>query len=352
MPSTADNPKALGEAVALVAARLAAQPGITVEHFEHNGKPSLLAYASNKRPRRFTVLLNGHVDVVPAKPEQFHPEEKDGKLYGRGALDMKAAALALTETFCEFAPKTSYPLGLQIVSDEEIGGHNGTLYQMAQGVQADFIIAGEFTPPSQICTASRGICQLRVRFTGKAAHGAYPWNGDNAAVQSTAFVTKLLEAYPIPPQEAWATTINVSSIAAPNTALNRVPAAAEITLDCRYVPEDKHFRSQEAVLQLVHGLNPACVAEFILFEPAHYTDEQHPLVQQLADALASVTGEKTTFIKKPGGSDVRFYSNKDMPAVVCGLQGQGIHGDHEYLELESLKTYRSALAAFLENLRA
>ena len=350
IPSTADNPAALREAVALVAAQLAERPGIAVEHFEQNGKPSLLAYAGKTRPKQFTVLLNGHVDVVPGKLEQFTPVEKDGQLYGRGALDMKAAALVLTRVFSELAPTLSYPLGLQIVSDEEVGGHDGTRYQIEQGVRAAFVIAGEFTKPGQICTASRGICQLRVRFKGITAHSAYPWNGDNAAVRAASFVQELLGQYPIPSEEIWQTTVNISSITAPNPTFNAVPAAAELTLDCRYVPEDKHFKSREAVQKFLKSLDPSCTAEFVMFEPAHYADEHNSYVKHLAAALQKTTGQKTAFIKKPGGSDVRFYSDLGEPAVVFGLQGKDIHGDGEYLELSSLETYQETLKTFLRSL--
>jgi succinyl-diaminopimelate desuccinylase len=250
IPSTADNPAALADAVAYVAAILAKYPAITVERFNRAGKPSLLAYTGKTRPEQFTVLLNGHVDVVPGKPEQFTPLEKDGKLYGRGALDMKAAALVLTQVFCDTAPGAAYPLGLQIVADEEIGGHDGTGLQLEQGVRAEFVIAGEFTKPGQICTASRGICQMRVQFHGTAAHSAYPWNGDNAAARAAAAVQKLLAAYPVPAKEEWVTTVNISGLNTPNTTFNAVPDSAVLMLDCRYIPGDEHFARQQAASQM------------------------------------------------------------------------------------------------------
>ena len=101
IPSTADNPVALHQAIAFVAAIIEKCPGITIERFERNGKPSLLAYKGTKRPDKFTILLNGHIDVVPGTAEQFTAIEKDGKLYGRGVLDMKGTALVLTNVFCE-----------------------------------------------------------------------------------------------------------------------------------------------------------------------------------------------------------------------------------------------------------
>ncbi len=350
--STADNIDALNKTIDLVTARLKTVPEITVEHFVSDGKPSILAYTGAKRPKRFKVLLNGHLDVVPGKPEQFEPYEKDGNLYGRGALDMKAATLVLAEVFCELAPKLSFPLGLQIVTDEEIGGHHGTLHQVEQGVAADLVIAGEFTPETAICTESRGICTARVTFAGTAAHGAYVWDGDNAAIKATTFVQKLLTHYPIPTKEIWGTTVNVAGISTPSTTFNRVPDLARVQLDCRYIPGDPNFTSQETVEAFLHTIDPACTVAFNLFEPAHHADATNPLVKKLAAALASTTGKPTIFIKKPGGADVRFYSDRSMQAVVLGLQGKGLHGDDEYLEIASLGRYKQTLSAFLGALKS
>ena len=67
-------------------------PGFTVEHFESGGKASVLIYPGPRR-RHFRIMLNAHVDVIPAAVEQFHPRIDDGRLYARGALDMKVSAL-------------------------------------------------------------------------------------------------------------------------------------------------------------------------------------------------------------------------------------------------------------------
>lgn len=345
--STAGKPAELRRALEYVAGQVEACAGITVEYFEQNDKPSFLAYRGSQRPERFSVLLNGHVDVVPGKPEQFVPVQKGDQLYARGALDMKAAALVLTQVFCDLAAKVPYPLGLQIVSDEEVGGHNGTAYQLAQGVRANFAIAGEFTQPGQICVASRGICQAKVRVHGTTAHSAYPWNGDNAAVRAAAYVQKLLASYPIPPEQIWATTVNVSGISAPHAAINAVPEAAEIVLDCRYIPGDANFASREAAQTFLAKLDPQVSVEILMYEPAHEADTQNVYVRKLAAALQTATGLAPEFIKKPGGADVRFYSDLGVPAVVLGVQGADIHGDNEHLLLPSLDQYYKTLKKFL-----
>src|SRR5688572_4991772 len=104
--STAENPQGLHDAYGIIV-RMLLDSGkqITIEHFESNGKPSLLAYAGPQRPDNFRIILNGHLDVVPAKPSQYKPVVKDDRLYGRGAYDMKAACVVLADTFCEYVDK-------------------------------------------------------------------------------------------------------------------------------------------------------------------------------------------------------------------------------------------------------
>lgn len=347
IPSTADNPAALHQALELIAERLEATPGICIERFEQNGKPSLLAYAGKERPKTFGILLNGHVDVVPAKTGQFEPRVEDGRLYGRGTLDMKASALVLTEVFCELAAKVKLPLGLQIVSDEEIGGQNGTLHQMEQGVKANFVICGEFTPRAAICNASRGICQVKVTLSGTAAHSAYPWDGKNAVLLANDYVTKLLEKYPLPKAQSWVTTANISSINTESSAINRVPDVAAVEIDIRYVPEDQNFKSKQAAEKFLQSLDPQSRVQILMYEPAHYADPNHKLSALLAESVGQATNQPAKFIQKSGAADVRYYSKAGSTAVVLGLQGEGLHGDNEWLDVASLGEYYKILKDFL-----
>lgn len=101
-PSTADNTSVKKRVIESAKTKLS---GLTVEEFDKNGSPSLLAYSAPERPDRFRVILNAHLDVVPGAPSQYEPKEKDGKLYGRGASDMKGAAAVELLVFKELAPK-------------------------------------------------------------------------------------------------------------------------------------------------------------------------------------------------------------------------------------------------------
>lgn len=345
--STDSQPGNLIRAVDFIAEILQKTPGITVERFESNGKPSLLAYYGVHRPKRFKVLLNGHVDVVPGTPEQFKPQLKDGKLLGRGAGDMKTAALIMATIFCDLAPKLNFPLGLQIVADEEVGGHNGTKYQIEQGVASDFVLIGECSAPGTISPEARGLCWADMFFTGRTAHGAYPWRGDNAAIKATQFTDRLIKVYPVPSQEKWITTANVASIQTVNLVNNRVPAEAKVSLDIRYVLGDANFATRTSAQQFLNNLLPGVKAEITLFEPAYAIDQQNRMVKKLVDAIQEDVGRPIQFVRRYGSSDARFYGAIGTPVVTFGLPDHNIHGDNEYIDVEWIARYQSTLRNFL-----
>jgi succinyl-diaminopimelate desuccinylase len=106
IPSSGDNNAALHEALNFITELIQASgKDITIEPFESNGIPSLLAYRGSTRPDKFRIILNGHIDVIGGTPEQYQPKVVDGIFYGRGAYDMKIAAIVLTNLFCEFVDK-------------------------------------------------------------------------------------------------------------------------------------------------------------------------------------------------------------------------------------------------------
>src|SRR5258707_9570852 len=92
---------------------------------------------------------------------------------------MKLTAPAVAGVFGELAGRLPYPIALQLVTDEEVGGRDGTLHQLEQGVRGEFVIIGEHSG-LEIVTESKGIISATLRATGHGAHSAYQWLGDNA----------------------------------------------------------------------------------------------------------------------------------------------------------------------------
>jgi succinyl-diaminopimelate desuccinylase len=346
VPSTADRPEELHRALEVVLGVVG--PGFAVERFSARGKPSALVHLPGPRPA-FRVLLNAHLDVVPA---DSYAARRDGdRLYGRGAQDMKIAALVLADVFRSLAPELPYQLGLQLVTDEEVGGHDGTAHQIAAGVTAGFVVIGEQSG-LRVVTDSKGILQVRLHTTGTAAHAAYPWLGDNALLRLTGAVDAVLRRYPVPPVEQWRTTVNVARIETTNRAVNQVPAAATAWLDIRFPSEDTDFagRTAEQVAAFLAGVSGAEVLVDNL-GPPHHADPDSPEVA-LLQAAARKAGYSGDLLRKHGAADGRFYSARGVDAVIFGPGGDGQHGPDEYADLTTVLPYREALVSFLTGLSA
>ncbi|GAA2366900.1 peptidase M20 [Catellatospora methionotrophica] len=350
VPSTADRPDELHRALELVLDMVG--PGFAVERFSSAGKPSALLYRDTGAGRpAFRVILNGHLDVVPAPPEQFTPRREGDRLYARGAQDMKISALVMAHVFAELAPTLPYPLALQLVTDEEIGGRNGTLHQVEQGVTGQFVVIGEFSG-LEIVTDSKGILQARLTATGRAAHSAYPWQGDNALLRLTEAVRAIHAAYPLPTAEAWATTVNLARLGTPNTAFNQVPALAEAWLDIRFPPGEPGFDGRTAAQIAAHLADICGPGVTVAVEHAdapHHADRDRPEVLALQQA-ARAQGYPAGFLRKHGAADGRFYSQRGIDAVIFGIGGAGLHGPDEYADLTTIEPYERALRAFLTGL--
>ncbi|GAA0530134.1 M20/M25/M40 family metallo-hydrolase [Paractinoplanes ferrugineus] len=340
VPSTADRPAALAEVLDLAIDH--AGPGFTVRRFESNGKPSALLHPPG-RPGPFRIILNAHLDVVPAPPELFVPRRAGDRLYGRGTHDMKSAAVVLTDVFRTMAAELPYPIALQLVTDEEVGGADGTAHQLAQGVRAEFVVIGEQSD-LRVVTESKGICQARLVATGRAAHAAYPWLGDNALLTLTEAVGRLLAVHPVPRSQAWATTVNVARLETPNHAYNQVPAEATAWLDIRYPPTDADFAGRTADQVAAHLTGIAGVpARVDALGPPHHADPAGPF----ARALLAAAGRGP--LRKHGAADSRHYHALGIDAVIFGPGGDGQHGPEEYVDLTTLRPYHDALVTFLRS---
>lgn len=341
VPSTADNPQGLKDVLEVAKTAL---EGFPIESFETNGVPSLLVSNVAEEKKEFKIILNAHLDVVHA--DEYRLIEKDGKFYGRGAYDMKFAAAVIIFLFKELAKEVTYSLGLQLVTDEEVGGFCGTKYQIDQGVRGEFVIAGDFSD-LKIQNKAKGIFWLKVKTRGQAAHGAYPWKGENALGKLQMVLEKLQMLYPHPEEEVWRTTVNVSKIETPNVSFNKVPDEATAFLDIRFVPEEK-----DSVVETVKSvIGSDAEVEIILNEPAQYTSEDNFYVKHLRTSLEKITGSKAEMIQLHGGADVRFYEQLGVPAVCFGPHGGGQHAVDEWVEKESIYVYYRILRDFLLTIR-
>jgi succinyl-diaminopimelate desuccinylase len=318
-----------------------ALPNVHVQLHESNGFPSLTAAFDPNRAK--SLVLNAHVDVVPARPAQFEPFERDGKIYGRGAQDMKGAAAAMMLLLQELAESNEQPnIGWQFVTDEEIGGNDGVGYLLRQGYTADFFLAGEPTD-LQIVNLAKGILWITITQIGEPAHGSRPWDGENPIVPISEGLQKVLQRYPIPESAMWRTTVTPAAIHG-GDAQNRVPDSVQLKLDVRRVPEE----SAEEILGFIRTCFPDAEVHAAHCGSALETSEQNPEVAKLRQAIEVETGQPARFYGEHFGSDARFYSEVGVPAVCFGPTGAGLHGHEEWVSIDGLETFYRVLRRLVE----
>ena len=325
--STHDNPAGIAECMEFIQGYLE-DNGLEYSRFESGNYISL---SVTPQTGFAPVLLMGHIDVVAAQPEQFDPFEKDGKLYGRGAIDDKYAAamcMLLAKNWLQKLKEqgktqADMPFGIVITSDEEVGGHDGAEKVMQQ-TKCDFCIGLDGGNLDRIVVKAKGLLTLKLICRGQAAHGAQPWLGENA-------IEKLIEDYQAikshfaPKQgNGWQRTISFNLIEA-GKSFNQVPDLAEAVFDIRYTDQEDPMQLFEQLQQAVQGELSITQKEATLREiPTPYLDK----LREVADPH--------TLGFEFGASDARFCGAYDIPAIVWGPEGnQSQHTKDEHLDIAS-----------------
>lgn len=305
-------------------------PNVYVDYSERNNKPAIVATLHNTRTPR--IMLNGHLDVVPAKASQFEPVVLDGRIYGRASLDMKGSVAVLLHLLKAWAAHDSRPdVGIQFVSDEEIGGEDGTGRLLEEGWRCGCFIALEPTD-LRICYEQKGILWIKVKLSGASAHGSTPWEGRNPLMILSAGLDTLQRRFPIPQREKWRTTVTPTYVKSDSRAINQIPSKVLLKLDIRYIPDDSPSHIMEAVQACFPGAEIAALKT----APPLATSPDTPLVQELGEAVKRVTQQTPTLYREHYGSDARFYSAEGIPSVCFGPSGTGMHGEEEWVDIESL----------------
>lgn len=313
----------------------------SIEKYTSNGIDSILVHNKKKSTKKFKIILNGHIDVLPGKNFQYNPKVIGDKLYGAGSMDMKAGIVCLLLTFKKVARVVDYPIALQIVTDEQPGGFNGTKYQIDNGVRGDFIIAGEPTNLN-IVNRAKGVLWLKIFTKGRTAHSAYPWKGKSAIWDMMTYLSTLKKQYPIPRIQKWVTTVNLSKISTGNETFNKIPDTCESWLDIRFTPDNKDLL-KTIQSKLPKGFN----LEIIENEPAMNVSKDNDYIKKLQEIGKKILNTKVNLYAAQGTSDARFYNQVGCDAVEFGPIGGDIGGDKEWVKISSLEKYCAILSNFL-----
>src|SRR5215213_9418898 len=301
---------------------------VEVKGTMHNGRPVLAATIGPAEAP--TVVLHGHLDVVPARPEQFAPRLDGDRLFGRGAYDMKGGLASMI-----LAGHDRMRVHFVCVSDEESEDldQRGSDYLVEQGYIGGFAITGEPTD-MHIGIQAKGVLAMRLEVTGTAAHGSTPWIGDNAVLKAID-VFRQIEILPFARESSDLfdrPSINLSRILG-GDALNKVPDTCFVDVDVRYLPG----QDADEIRQSIDGLPDVKVVKVFHRQPA-MVERDSPFVQALGEAIARVAppdGEQIS-VGRDGASEAISFLEAGVPAVECGPVGAGHHGPEEWVSVRSL----------------
>ena len=317
-----------------------------------DGRPNVVGVLEGRAKGR-SIMLCGHTDTVgvAGMSDPFTPVERDGRLYGRGAQDMKggvAAMIAAAAAIAQHGGLASGRLIVAAVVDEEHSSIGADA--LVKRWRAD---AGVVTEPTDLAVAvgHKGFAWVEVDVAGRAAHGSRPKEGEDAILRLGRVLARLealdrtLQAQP--PHPLVGTGSLHASLVSGGRELSSYPDRATLQMERRTLPGEP----ESIALAEVNGILDALAREDPTFRasatamfsrPAYEVARDHALPRALCDALRRAGGDP----RITGASfwtDAAVLGHAGIPSILFGPGGAGLHSTEEYVTLADVLMCRDAL---------
>jgi len=312
-----------------------------------------------KRPgtTQKTLAFAGHVDVVPTGPlsqwtsDPFTPTHRDGKLFGRGACDMKASLAAMvvaTQEFLKETPNPALGIAFLLTSDEEGPAVDGTVrvceLLKTRNQAPDFCIVGEPTSVKQtgdmIKNGRRGSLSGKLKVMGIQGHIAYPQLADNPVHKAAPAIAELASTVWDQGNEFFPpTTWQISNVHAGTGASNVIPGEMMIDFNFRFCTESTADSLKQRLTDILHKHQLKFEIDWTLGGLPFLTTPGS-LVNMVQEAILQVTGLQTELSTTGGTSDGRFIAQICPQVIELGPPNATIHKIDEHVavaDLEPLK---------------
>jgi len=319
------------------------------------------------------ILLNGHVDVVPADPsgwsnDPFEPTIKNGKIYGRGAADMKGSGAcqifsmkALVETGVKFRGRITPTF----TTDEEVGGYSGVNFLVDKHVitkDVDYCLSTD-SGIEALHVASLGDAEYLITVHGRAAHSGRGWTGVNAIEYGASLIEDLkklggeiskrrsrIDAEPIWGTRKMRPGLYVNTVKG-GLKGNIIPDTLEILVDRRFIPEESEAQVRREIARVVkefaakHREVKVSMKMILGYDPM-VTPPNHPLVRTVRKVARKVLGRDAPPCGSQGSTDMAAVSALGIPIAVLGARRQdsNIHGIDEHVRINDLVSVTKILA--------
>ncbi|WP_435311061.1 acetylornithine deacetylase/succinyl-diaminopimelate desuccinylase family protein [Primorskyibacter sedentarius] len=337
------------------------------------------------------VHFNSHTDVVEVGHgwtcDPFGAELRDGRIYGRGACDMKgglATSIIAAEAFLAECPDFAGAIEISGTADEESGGYGGVAYLAEQGffdpARVQHVIIPEPLNKDRICLGHRGGWWAEIETKGEIAHGSMPFLGDCAVRHMGAVLDAFEETLfpamaarwtemPVVPDGARQSTMNINSIhggqpeqPADYTGLpaHCVPDSCRIVIDRRFLIEENVDGVRAEITDLLDGLKSSRpdfdyeLREINRVIPS-MTDRDAPIVTTVDAAIRSVMGTEPAYVASPGSYDQK-HIDRIGKLKNCIAYGPGVlelaHKPDEWIGVDDMVDSAKVMARTLQSLLA
>lgn len=318
--------------------------GMYCKRERFNGHGVLLASTRPDNTLTPVVLLTAHVDVVTGGEELFTLREQDGKLFGRGAYDMKFSIAGYLQTVDELQGILSdYDFGILITTDEEIGS-SSVKSLVEAGLRPQICIMPDSTAPGwDIETVAKGFWRFDLTAQGRSAHGARPWEGESASLKLIHALHELKTHFD--GHHTGTDSLNIGKIHGGH-GYNIVPSEMTAAVEIRYMNRDSLKEKRAFVDDLCnkHGL----VFEQRVLCSSVLTDLEHPLVKKYLESVETVTGKRPQSFISCAGSDAPAFYDVGITCILSCCSGGGHHSEQEWISRESFLQFVPILRDYLE----
>lgn len=300
---------------------------------------------------KYEVILNGHLDVVPAPIKDFKPKIKIEKgkrvMYGRGTSDMKGPTVSILIAFLESLKEdVNKDMALLFTTDEETGGFKGMKTLVDQGLTADIVFIPDGGQDWSICTDEKGVFHIKFTSKGVSAHGSRVWLGDNAVVKLIKVYTNLQREFnrrwgKATKMDNWKPTLNLGALNGGNSA-NKVPNEAQMLIDIRYPSPVTQKELEEIVKD--------SIIKDVSWEPISTGAPLHTNVDNRYIKSWSKLIKNPVFEKEPGASDARFLAEKGIDTLITKPISSKPHIDNEWVDLDDLIVFKDTVKKWLKSI--
>lgn len=303
-----------------------------------------MLYASTQDVKTSKIMLQSHIDVVPANEDHRNAVIDGDILRGRGSRDMLfAAAMYLHFLYQNKNLLSSLDVSLLLSGDEEVGGINTVPIALSEGYKADVVFLPDAgNKPSELVVSAKGVFNFDITVHGVAHHGSRPWEGDGAAAKLIKLLSDFSESFPIPSNEV--TTHTIAQLEA-GDSMNKGPATARAHIDIRYT-NSADLQHYEDVLKKLCKKYDATLSN-VIREPNYSVDTSSPLIQRYVAINKELTGKTVEQVSVSGSSDARYFSEYGIPVIMSRPVSGGSHSDNEWISLTSLNEFYKIMEQYI-----